>query len=593
MQSSVYYSCKGILLAFIFSFISISSFAQGLDNTVEANAEIQRVPSIDPFGRNSPRGTVKAFISAIGEKDYDKASQYLNLSQISDSLSGEEMAKKLQNILDKGGLLSLSRISTDSLGRKNDELAFNIDRVGYVETQTDSFDIYVELTESAEGVWVWLFSQETMQKISGMNLDGELLLIERLLPESLQSKTWIGVPVGQWLAVLLLILLAYIISWAISSFLEYIVKSIWEKSKREPTAGILLAMMLPLRLYLGVLLFIYIFQYLELSIILREKFSLITLSIGVTAIFLLFWRLTDYIGDYSNKRLKEMGNASGMSVVLFLQRLFKILIVIIAFIVILNALGVNVTAGIAALGIGGIALALGAQKTMENFVGSVALIADQPIRVGDFCKVGDISGTVESIGMRSTRIRKDTRTLVTIPNGEFSSSKIENFAPRDMFLFDPKIDLRYETTPDQIRYLLVELRSMLYSHPKLTIDPARVRFTEMAESSLKLEFYTYINATSFNDYLEVKEDLLLRIMDIVKESGTDFAFPSQTLYVARDEGLSKEKSQVAEEKVKKWREEEDLQVPHYDAHRIQSIKNSIQYPPEGSFDRESGKEKAT
>lgn len=214
----------------------------------------------------------------------------------------------------------------------------------------------------------------------------------------------------------------------------------------------------------------------------------------------------------------------------------------------------------------------GCTKTVENFVGSVTLIADQPVRVGDFCKVGDTVGTVEQIGMRSTRIRTLNRTVVTIPNGQFSSETIENYAHRDRFWFQTVLDLRYETTPDQIRFLLVELRSVLYAHPKVHPEPARVRFTGLGAASLNLEVFCYITAVNFDEFLEVREDLLLRIMDVVAESGTDFAFPSQTLYFAKDKGLSKEKSQQAEEKVRKWKEAHDMPIPSFENERIEKLK---------------------
>jgi MscS family membrane protein len=249
---------------------------------------------------------------------------------------------------------------------------------------------------------------------------------------------------------------------------------------------------------------------------------------------------------------------------------------------VLSTFGFNVSTWLAALGIGGIALALGTQKTVENFVGSVTLIADHPVHVGDFCKAGDVVGTIEQIGMRTTRIRTGDRTVISIPNGEFSSMKIENFAPRDKFLFDPVLGLRYETTPDQIRYLLVTLRSMLYAHPKVNPDPARVRFAGFGPDALRLEFWVYINTTSNDEFLEVQEDLLLRIMDIVNASGTGLAFPSQTLYLAKDDGVSTEKTANAEAQVKQWREAGEIQLPKFTEEKIAALRGTIPYPPEGA-----------
>jgi len=215
-------------------------------------------------------------------------------------------------------------------------------------------------------------------------------------------------------------------------------------------------------------------------------------------------------------------------------------------------------------------------------VGSVTLITDQPIRVGDFCKVGEISGTVESIGMRSTRLRTGERTIVTIPNGQFSSANIENYAHRDRFLFDPVFEFRMQTTPDQLRFLLVEIRTLLYAHAGVNPDPAKVRFTGLTDKGFKVEVWAYINAANFDVSQEIAEDVYLRILDIVAASGTDFAYPSQTLYMARDNGTDDEKSTQATDKVKQWVDNKELQLPQFDPEHIEKLKDTIKYPPEGS-----------
>jgi MscS family membrane protein len=292
--------------------------------------------------------------------------------------------------------------------------------------------------------------------------------------------------------------------------------------------------------------------------------------------------LIDFVAKLTEKRLRLRGNQSGVSALLFVRRAAKVALVILAVLVSLDTLGFNVSTWLTALGIGGIALALGTQKTVENLVGSVTLIADHPIRVGDFCRAGDVLGTVEQIGMRTTQIRTGARTVVSIPNGEFSSTKIENFAPRDKFLFTSTFGMRYETTPEQIRYLLVTIRAMLYAHPKVDPAPARVRLVGLGASSIDIEIWSYITTRDNDEFMEIREDLLLRIMDIVEKSGTGFAFPSQTLYFAKDDGLSEEKSAAATESVQQWRENNDIQLPRFSPEQIEKLRNTLVYPAEGS-----------
>lgn len=581
--SSYFLNYLLILLLFIASTHVVS--AQIFPDTSGDKKEEVQVPGFpeDEMGRRTPRGTVAGFLTAVANENFSRAGEYLNLPEnLDDEEETERLVLVLERLLDRGGnIIPYSLISNDSLGSRDDDLPANLDRIGTVSTNEETLPLYVEKTEGPEGGPIWLFSSETMQTISAITV-ADSLIIERILPDFLEERHWGGVPIGHWLILLIIIILAYAVAWAFIKFLSFLLRKTWSKARIEPGNGIIRALGLPFRLYLAVWLFVISTREIGVSIIVRQNLSWLPLIIGLIAFLILLWKLADFISNFSKNKMSLRGNVSGVSVILFLRRAAKVAIIIFGFIAILGVLGVNVTAGIAALGIGGIALALGAQKTVENFVGSVTLITDQPVRVGDFCKVGDTTGHVEQIGMRSTRIRTLTRTLVTIPNGQFSSEKIENYAHRDKFLFNPILEVRYETTPDQIRFLLVELRSILYSHPMVNPDPARIRFGGFGAASLIIEIFSYINAPNYEEFLEVREDILLRMMDVVASSGTDFAFPSQTLYFAKDKGVSPEKAKEAEEKVKQWKEKNELALPRFDEEKIKEIKDTIKYPPEGS-----------
>ncbi|MCC8360699.1 mechanosensitive ion channel family protein [Salinimicrobium sediminilitoris] len=581
-----------ILFSLIFVFQLLASaemHAQIPGMQSETEAEEPEWPE-DALKRRTPRGSVAGFISAVADKNYDLAGEYFKIPEggLEDERSAE-LARELQILLNqRGQMMPYSWLSKDIEGRLDDDLPNHLERVGTISSSGEDYDILLEKVEGPLGGPLWLFSDQTVQYIEELSvLEENVLLLSRIMPPILERYELWGATIGQWLAILLLAAFSYVVAWLIIHFFLYIIPLIWKRARTEPTAGVLKALSLPVKLYLAVWLFVMLSQEIGISIILRQRFSGISIIIGLLAFLILLWRLSEFLGNFSTNRMSSRGNLSGVSVALFLKRAAKIAIIIFGIIAVLGTIGVDVTTGLAALGIGGIALALGAQKTIENFVGSVTLITDQPIRVGDFCKVGDTVGTVEKVGMRSTRIRTLARTVVTIPNGEFSSSKIENYAHRDKFWFNTVIGLRYETTPDQIRYLLVELRSILYAHPIVTSDTTRVRFIELGSDSINLEIFTYIKVSTYDEYLEVKEDLLLRIMDVVGESGTGFAFPSQTIYFGKDTGLSKEKSKTAEEKVRQWKEKGDLQLPKFDPEHIKEIEDKIQYPPEGSAEQKS------
>lgn len=581
-----------LTLIILFSLVGIPNMAaaQLLPENKAAEEPVKEVPD-DSLGRRTPRGTVSGFLQAVADQNYMRASYYLDLKR---SFRKETERKRivtvLQRLLDRGNIMPYALISNKSTGRTDDDLEPGQDLIGTVTSNGEVINLLVENKEAEGAASLWLFSAETIDAIAVVTVE-DALLVDKMLPDVLKENNIGGVPVGHWLAVLVLIIVAYLLSWSVIALISFLLSRLWRKARTERIAAIIQALSLPLRLYLAVWVFVALSQQVGISIIVRQRFSAITVIIGIIAFLILLWRLADFISTYSQKKMTRRGRVSAISIILFMRRMAKVAIIIFGAIAILGTIGVDVTAGIAALGIGGIALALGAQKTVENFVGSVTLIADQPIRVGDFCKVGDVTGTVEAIGMRSTRIRTGERTIVTIPNGQFSSDQIENFAHRDRFLFNPALEFRLETTPDQLRYLLVELRALLYAHPMVSPDPAKVRFSGITASAYKLDVWAYITAPNFDAYQEAQEDILLHILDIVAQSGTDFAYPSQTLYFARDKGVDEEKTNEAVEKVKRWRQENKMQLPSFDSAYIDEIKDSVPYPPEGSVVKKEGQKK--
>lgn len=559
--------------------------AQLLGSGKTVTEEASKVPD-DSLGRRTPQGTVNGFIKAIGDQNYLRASQYFVLSKRSYRKTAERVriAKTFQQLLDQGGNFSPSSIiSNKELGRLDDDLGTGVDLVGSISTDKTAIKLYVENQADDSQPAVWLFSSETIDAIMSADIRGEKTLLDKILPNILKERKLGNVPIGHWLVVVIMTVICYFLSRLLMYVLIFLIQKFWKRADSEKGTAIIEAFTLPVEMYLTVILFVALTQRMGISIIVRQRFSIIIITISIIAFLILLWRLTDFVSLYARSRMNRRGRISAISAILFLSRTSKVAIVFIGIIAILGIIGVDVTAGLAALGIGGIALALGAQKTIENFVGSVSLIADQPLRVGDYCRVDDIKGTVESIGMRSTTLRTSARTIVTIPNGQLSASKIENYAHRDRFIFNPIFNFRMETTPDQMRYLLVELRSLLYSHPSILNSSPVVRFTGITADALKVEITAYIEAPNVETSQEVQEDILLRMMDIIENSGTSLAYPSQTLYVSKSAPFSSEKSAEISETVKKWKDKNELQLPKFDPKKVEELKGSIEYPEKGSF----------
>jgi MscS family membrane protein len=235
---------------------------------------------------------------------------------------------------------------------------------------------------------------------------------------------------------------------------------------------------------------------------------------------------------YTRGLLRSRNMAAATSMLRFTRWVVHLLVIFAGALVTLHYFGVNATAALAGLGVGGIAVALAAQKTLENVIGGVSLICDRAVRVGDVIKAGDTVGTVDDIGLRSTKIRTPDRTVVTVPNGHIANMTLESLSSRDKFWFHPILALRYGTTSPQMCAVLEGLRSLLRESRNLETASARVRFLRFSPSSFDVEVFAYVLARDWSQFLEVQENLLLRIVDCVESSGVQFAFPPQTVLVA-------------------------------------------------------------
>jgi MscS family membrane protein len=327
--------------------------------------------------------------------------------------------------------------------------------------------------------------------------------------------------------------------------------------------------------------------WIPLSIVL---WTLIFIGLG-WLIVLIGARVADVINDA--RRVKE-GSIDGQLVRTVL-RLASLVFLVLLVIYAADFFGIPLTPVLAGLGVGGLAIALAVRPTLENVIGGLTLFADKPVRIGDFCRFGDEYGTVEEIGLRSTRLRKLDDTLVSLPNADFSQRELTNYARRRRWLYRTTLGLRYETSPEQLRYVMVKLREMLLGHPKASPDWLHVRFDGFGAYSLDISIFAYIRTRDWLIYRAVREDINLRVMDIVKEAGTGFAFPSQTAYLGRDTGLDAGRGQEAETRVQEWRSKGQLPFPDFEESVRGEKEDILDYPPQGSpgYEPRAGAPKTT
>lgn len=541
-RSPFFFSCLQISLLVLGCALAASTAAQP-PSPVEA---IEKRP--EALDRTTPRGAVHGYLVAARAGDYEKAASYLNLSPVPRSQRAEEgpqLARNLKLVLDRVLWIDLEALSDEPLGDRDDGLPARRERVGVIETAAGPVDVLLNRV-TRDGVATWEFSSSTVSRVPELYQEFGYGRIGEVVPELLIAHEFLDVQLWQWLGVLLAIAVAGVVSWLLTFVAFRALHPVVSRSEFELDDKLIAALAGPLRLGIAVAAFAAALQPLRLSLRAERFFAAVATALAVVAVTWLFTRLVDIFGGVLERRLARRGDDANAFVPLG-RKAVKAAIVLVAALAVLDGFGFNITALIAGLGVGGLAVALAAQKPLENLFGGATLIADRPVKVGDFCRFGDKLGVVEEIGLRSTRMRTLERTLVTVPNSSFAALELENFAARDKILFRPRLGLRYETSADQLRFALARIKQVLTDHPRVDPDPARVRFVGFGDSSLDVDIWAYVTATDFNEYLEIAEDLNLRLMDAVAEAGTSFAFPSTTAYLAKDDGLDAEKARRAAE----------------------------------------------
>jgi MscS family membrane protein len=514
-------------------------------------------PSTDPLGlgRETPRGTVRGFARAAQSENYDIAVQYFDVRRRSSPEPDRELAAKLLAILNTRFAGSLDSIPNDPNGRQEGGPPREEVMLGGTRGLSESFSLYLVHAEVARGAKVWLISRQTLDQVPEVYDSLRFPQLERRLPKFFVKVRPLEMPLWQWISIVLFAPVALLLGWLAALLLRLTFRRM-QRAFGQPTRP-----MGPLRRFgpsavLGAVIVHYYFVYLiGASILYREYYRAFLLILLAFALYWAITRLTYWISLHVWNRLTSRGRYAERSLVSLTRRVLDVAIFFaIALLIFRDVLDWNVTAALAGLGIGGLALGLGAQKTFENMMGGISILVDRALLVGDACKIGDQRGIVEDIGLRSTKLRTEERTLVSIPNGTVATAILENFRLRDKILFRQTLRLRYDLSPDHVRYVVQQLRHVLAQHAKLDEASARVRVLKLAENAIEVELYAYIAVREYREFLAVQEELILQAMDVLESSGAAVALPSQTTMVTRDAWVDPQKAAAAQKAMEKSRD---------------------------------------
>jgi len=483
-------------------------------------------PPRDTLGRETPRGTVLGFMNAARNSRDEVAPMYLNTA-LRDR-AAVELAFKLFVVLDRRLPPRLNELSDRPEGSLANPVQPDRDVVGSIPVADGTMDIVLERVNRGSLGPVWLFSRTTLDEIPDVYAEIDRVVLDRFLPSFLTAPRIAGVRLFQWLALVLLLPAGYRLTALLGTVLRPLV-AMWARWRNPSGPSLSDAVPGCVRLMLLAIGIRWLLHNVELPLPERQFWWAITAMLLIAAFTWTMVLVNGSVERYVNRRVSrsEVG-----AMVHLLRRLADGLVVAAGVIVTLRYFGVDPSAALAGLGIGGIAVALSAQKTLENVIGGLSIIFDKAVRVGDSLKVGETLGTVDSIGLRSTRIRTLDRTIVSVPNGQIANVSIETLSVRDKFWFHHYVGLRYETTSSQVRTVVDETRSYLAAHPSVDgTDTIRVRFLRFGQFSLDIEIFAYVLAADWNLFLEAQQELLLDIMEIVERTGAVIALPSQTLFL--------------------------------------------------------------
>jgi MscS family membrane protein len=492
----------------------------------------------DPLGRDTPRGALTGFMEAAQKGDNERAAEYLQLPRQETEIDSTRLVDDLKTLLDHAYVGRLASVTDNAEPFFDPQLEPNHQRVGEFTVNGKDLPLLLVRVPDGNNGHLWLIGWSTLSKSAGLANDVRSHEVEQHLPRMLVRNSILSIPLWVWLAFLLLIPVALLAGVAAVGLVRIPAWLLARKQHHAANSEVWTNVRGPVLLFATAAAHAIGMRLITVPLLFREYYLRVQ---GTALLFAVAWLLWDFVTVWTRRmrrRITAPEERGTLSLILLLHRMMKVVIVTAALLSILFLAGFNLSAALAGLGIGGIAVALAAQKTIENLFGGIAILTDRVMRVGDLCRVGDTLGTVEDIGLRSTRIRTFERGLIAVPNGSLSAANVENLSARDKMRIFCTIALSHGTSRDQLEAVLAETGAMLRSHPQVESASAWIRLAKLAAGGLELEMQAYVLTREYDVFSTVREDILLRVMNLVERCGTSLASGSQTLYLARENEAS-------------------------------------------------------
>ncbi|HXC96898.1 MAG TPA: mechanosensitive ion channel family protein [Edaphobacter sp.] len=494
------------------------------ETTAPPAAPAQPPAPTDPLGRISPHGTVLGFLKAAEVKDYQKAAQYLDGKRTPEQ--AETLIVQLKYLLDQGFSTSLDAISRSPSGDTEDKLRLSRETVGTITTPNGELPILLDLVKHSDGPAIWLFSQATLRDVPATYEGMHHVDYASWFPAWASRIHILSAPLWRWLFVLVSLVVLFALTSLLTRAVLWALRRIIQSKLATNVERAVLALKLPIYCLILAMLERSLGGY-AITALGRHRWKTAGLILTWISLAWLIIRVSDILTHFYRHRLLLQGRVERATFVNLIGRLLQILVGLTLIIALLSHAGVNVSALVTGLGIGGVALALAAQKTLADLFGGLSIIMRGAVRVGDYCQIAGIGGTVEDIGISSLSLRTLDRSVVSIPNSKVAEANLENFSLRDQFWIHQIFTLRFDTPHEVVKIVIDKIYEILKSQPDVDTQSARIRLINMTASGPQLEIFAYYRKSGADmaAFLGQQENLLLKIMGTIEASGTSLAAP--------------------------------------------------------------------
>ncbi len=503
----------------------------------EASAPATEEPVIvaDELDRGTPQRSANGFLAMVDVGDYETAAEYLDLRNLrgeATELTGAQLARRFDVIISRATWVDVGVLVDDPAGRSNDNLPDYRDSIGVVLGGDKEHRLLMQKVPRGDGVSIWKISNATVSLIPSLYSTYGYPKIVEDLRRKLPNVIFLGYELFKWVTVIAVAVFVYVVVF----LMALLIRRSLGNPKSPSHQRVFRFLTRPFGTWVVIISMNATAHSLGRGVTAETLQQISPLTIIVT-VWVVFVGM-NLARDIYSKHLERQGRIGSAVLLHPIGNALKFLIAVSAVLIYLDRLGVNITTVLAGLGVGGIAVALALQKPMEDVFGAVTLYTQQPIRVGDFCRIGSDMGTIEEIGLRTTRVRTVANTLIAIPNARLANEPIDNISARSSILYRPTLRLKYDTSPEQLQSVLDGVREMLGAHDRVLQDNHRVRFVEIADDALLIEAFAYLDTKVWSEYLELAEELNMRILEIIARAGTTLSLPARTLHIEQSDGVA-------------------------------------------------------